>query len=131
MFCTSSCYSIVPSQPSVTVDTTTTTSISLSWSISIASVVTSYEVMWTSDECPDDVDEGIATISETSYIIERLREGTRYTITVTATNSAGTSPSDFVTEETMELGNSIGVKCIVKFQCSVQFHSKNSSQRLF
>ena len=66
------------------------------------SVVTSYEVVWTSDECPDDVDEGSATTPGTSYIIEDLREGTSYTIIVSATNSAGTSPSDSVTGETEE-----------------------------
>ena len=66
------------------------------------SVVTSYGVVWTSDECPGDVDEGSATITETSYIIEGLREGTSYTITVSANNSAGTSTSDSVTEETEE-----------------------------
>ena len=57
-------------------------------------------MMWTSDECPDDVDEGSATITETSYIIEDLREGT---ITVSATNSADTTPSDPVTGHTEEL----------------------------
>ena len=61
-------------------------------------------MIWTSDECPDNVDEGSATINETSYIIEGLREGTRYTITVSATNSADTSHSDSVTGETQELG---------------------------
>ena len=65
-------------------------------------MVTSYEVVWRSDQCPDDVDEGSATITETSYIIEDLREGTRYTITVSAINSAGTSLSDSVTGETKE-----------------------------
>ena len=62
-------------------------------------------MMWTSDECPDYVDEGNATTTETSYIIEGLREGTSYTINVTATYSAGTSPSDPVAAETEELGN--------------------------
>ena len=94
---------IVPAQLSLTVSTTTTTSISLSWTIT-GSEVHSYEVMWTSDECPDDVDEGSATITETSYIIEGLRGGTRYTITVSAASLAGTSPSDSVTGETEELG---------------------------
>ena len=96
---------VVPVQLSVAVGTTTATSISLSWTIT-GSEVDSYEVMWTSDECPDDVDEGSATITETSYIIEGLREGTRYTITVSATNSAGTSSigSDSVTGETGEQG---------------------------
>ena len=65
---------IVPAQLSVTVGTTTATSISLSWT-SAGSEVDSYEVMWTSGECPDGVDEGSATITETSYIIEDLREG--------------------------------------------------------
>ena len=104
-------YVIVPAQPSVTVGTTTATSISLSWT-SAGSEVDSYKVMWRSDECPDDVDEDSATIfTETSYIIEDLREGTSYTITVSATNSAGTSPSDSVTGETQELGT---LMCIVK-----------------
>ena len=64
-------------------------------------------VMWTSHECPGGVDEGSATITditETSYIIEDLREGTSYTITVSATNSAVTSPSGTVTGDTQELG---------------------------
>ena len=60
-------------------------------------------MMWTSDECPDDVDEGNATITKTNYIIEDLREGTSYTITVSATNSADTTPSDPVTGDTEEL----------------------------
>ena len=97
---------VVAAQLSVAVGTTTATSISLSWT-SAGSEVDSYEVMWISDECPDDVDEGSATITDitdTSYIIEDLREGTRYTITVSATNSVGTSRSDSVTVETQELG---------------------------
>ena len=70
-------------------------------------------MVWTSNECPDDVDEGSATtITETGYIIEGLREGTGYTITVSASNSAGTSPSDSVTGETEELGNSVK-RCVM------------------
>ena len=64
-------------------------------------------VMWTSYECPGDVDEGSATITditETSYSIEGLREGTSYTISVSATNSAVTSASGTVTGDTQELG---------------------------
>ena len=66
-------------------------------------------MMWTSKECPGDVDEGSNTTSNTSYTIEGLREGTNYTITVSATNSTGTSPSDPVTGETEELGKIITV----------------------
>ena len=90
----------------MTVDTTTTTSLSLSWT-SAGSEVNGYVVMWTSSECPGDVDEGSATIAdipEISYIIEGLREGTRYAITVSATTSAVTLPSDTVTGDTQELG---------------------------
>ena len=60
-------------------------------------------MMWTSEGYPDDVDEGSTTTTDTSYTIEGLREGTNYTITVSATNSAGTSPSGSVTGETEEL----------------------------
>ena len=97
---------VVSVQLSVTVDTTTATSISLSWT-SAGSEVDGYAVMWTSHECPSDVDEGSATITditETSYIIEGLREGTSYTITVSATTSAVTLSSDTVTGDTQELG---------------------------
>ena len=94
----------VPGQPSVSVGTTTATSISLSLSVPTGSEVDSYEVMWSTNECPDDVDEGSATITETSYTIDGLRGNTSYTITVSATNSAGTSPSDSVTGETEEQG---------------------------
>ena len=94
----------MPAQPRVTVGTTTATSISLSWT-SAGSEVDSYRVMWTSDECPDDVDEGSATIiTETSYIIEGLREGNSYNVTV---STVGISLSDSVTGETEELGKSL------------------------
>ena len=109
-------FNAVPGQPNVNVDNTTTTSISLSWSVPIDSVVDSYEVAWVSSECPDDIDEGSATTNETSYIIEGLREGANYSITVSATNSAGTSPRDSVTGETVELGNLKCVYCIVTLQ---------------
>ena len=113
---------IVPVQPQVTKETITATSISLSWT-SAGSEVDNYDVMWTSHDCADDVDEDSATITETSYIIEGLREGTSYTITVSATSLAGTSFSDFVTEETKESGNLICVQCIEKINvlCTLHF----------
>ena len=98
----------VPDSPTISMDTpTTSTSITISWSISIDSVVDSYEVMWSSEECPNDVDEGdtIITDGSTSYTIDNLREGTNYNITVTATNAAGTSlPSEQVTIQTTGIG---------------------------
>ena len=98
----------VPDSPTISMDPpTTSTSITISWSISIDSVVDSYEVMWSSEECPNDVDEGNATINDgsTSYTIDNLREGTNYNITVTATNVAGTSlPSEQVTIQTTGIG---------------------------
>ena len=82
-------------------DYTTATSISLSWSVPTNSVVDSYEVVWITNDCPHDVDEGNVTVTETSYIMMGLREGTSYTITVSATNLAGSSSSDSVTDETI------------------------------
>ena len=58
--------------------------------------------MWTSEECPGDVDEDSATTFGTRYTIEGLREGTSYTVTVSVTNSAGTVSSDPVIGETEE-----------------------------
>ena len=105
-------YCIVPSVPySLTISmdpSTTATSITISWSISIDSVVDSYEVMWSSDQCPNDVDEGDTIINDgsTGYTINNLREGTSYIITVIATNRAGTSlPSEQVTIQTIGIGN--------------------------
>ena len=58
-------------------------------------------MMWerdTSGEYPDE-DEGSATITDgsTSYTITGLEEDSSYTITVTATNAAGSAVSDPVT----------------------------------
>ena len=100
-----------PGQPSVTVSSTTATTISLSWSVPSGSVVDSYEVVWerdTSGECPDE-DEGSATITDgsTSYTITGLEEASSYTITVTATNAAGSAASDPVTGMTGEAGEGL------------------------
>ena len=68
-------------------------SISLSWSVPSGSVVTSYEVEWqrdTSGDCSDQ-DEDSATVTDTSYDILGLNGGSGYTVTVTASNNAGSS----------------------------------------
>ena len=83
------------------------TTISITWT-GAESVVDSYEAMWerdTSGECPA-VDEDIATITggSTSYNISGLEEDSSYTITVTATNAAGSAVSVPVTAMTGEAG---------------------------
>ena len=100
---------VVPGQPSVSVGTTTTTSISLYWNVPSGSVVTRYEVMWQRDTSRDCSDEGggstTITDGSTSYDIMGLEEDSTYTITVTATNTAGSSAvSDAVPAMTLEAG---------------------------
>ena len=91
----------------VSVSSTTATTISLSWSVPDGLVVR--EVVWekdTSEECPDK-DEGSAAITDgsTSYTIRGLEEGSRYTITVTATNTAGNVFGSTIRRRTSESGN--------------------------
>ena len=99
-----------PGQPSVTVSSTTATTISLSWSVPSGSVVDSYEVVWERDSS--------ATITDgsTSYTITGLNKNSNYTITVTATNAAGSAPSYRVTIVTEEAG---------KLCTTVHIHSHN------
>ena len=86
---------------------TTATSISLSWT-SAGSEVDSYEVMWqrdTSGECPDEDEDSISlTDGSTSYDIMGLEEDSSYSITVTASNAAGSAVSNTVTAMTLEAG---------------------------
>ena len=94
----------------LSVEFTSATAVSLSWSVPSGSVVEGYEVEWrrdTSGECPEE-DEGSASITDgstTSYDIEGLEEDSRYNITVTASNGAGSSAaSNTVTAQTDEAG---------------------------
>ena len=96
--------------PFVVVSSTAATTISLSWSVPNGSV-DSYEVVWerdTSGECPDE-DEGSSTTTggSTSYTITGLEEDSSYTITVMATNAAGSAVSDPVTGMTGEAGEGL------------------------
>ena len=86
-----------PDQPSVSVTSITVTSISLSWT-SAGSEVTSSEVMWrvyrgggSTTTAGDGGTSG--SITSTSYTIEDLESGTIYSITVVATNVAGSTVS--------------------------------------
>ena len=87
------------------------TSISISWTITTDTVVTSYEVMWETDNiggCSGGSDMDSTTINSgsiTSYDITGLEEVTSYVITVTASNPAGNSESSSpVTAMIMEAG---------------------------
>ena len=88
----------------ITVDSTTATSVTISGGVPSDSVADGYNVMWPRDttvRCPD-VDEGMTTnVGE----IMNLQEGSSYSITMTAFNSAGSSDvSNTVTAMTMEAG---------------------------
>ena len=84
--------------------TPSTSSISLSWSVPDGSVVTSYDVIWTSGECGGMLNGSTTnTGSSLSHTITDLRGGTTYTITVTVINPAG-SNTNYRTGRTREHG---------------------------
>ena len=105
----------VPGEPSVSSDSTTATSISLSWSVPSGSVVDEYLIQWerdTSGACPgEDTDSTtISGGSATSHTIPGLEEDSTYTITVTASNGAGSSAaSNTVTAMTGEAGKRLNL----------------------
>ena len=101
----------VPDPPVISVDSTTATSVTISGGVPSDSVADSYEVMWlTNDvgECSGGSDMDSTTINSgsiTSNEIMGLEEDSTYVITVTASNSAGSSGlGSPVTRITMEAG---------------------------
>ena len=101
---------LVPDSPTInTAGTTTATTITISWTNNNP-MVTSYEVMWERDYIGgcyggSDMDSTTITDGSTSYDITELEEDSTYSITVTASNSAGSSVvSNTVTAMTMEAG---------------------------
>ena len=105
--------SLSPSVPSAAVlddpTTVTDTTIRITGSVSSGSVVTGFEVEWQRDTSVGCSDEDEDTISVngafTSYTITGREPGNRYTITVTVSNSAGSSGvSNTVTAMTLETG---------------------------
>ena len=86
----------------------TSTTIPLSWTIA-GSAVNSYEIVWRYDGECSDVRGGRATVAGdmTSYTIEGLEEYITYSITVTATNNAGSAVSEVATVRTSEAGEVI------------------------
>ena len=90
------CTTAVPGQPSVTVDSITETNISISWSVPRGSIVYTFEVMWETKSSQECFDKGSIAMngSFTSYTIMGVEESTNYTITVKASNAAGSAVSD-------------------------------------
>lgn len=92
----------VPGQPTITTSPAIA-SISVQWRIPQGSEVDLYNVMWESQDCPGDVDEGHHIMfNGNSYIIANLRDGTSYTITVMAVNSVGHVSSNPQTAKTTD-----------------------------
>ena len=92
------------------VGSTTSTTIGVFWT-SPGPEVDGYEVVWlrdTSRECSDE-DMGNATITNDStfYNITELEEDSNYTVTVAATNVAGSEISNPVTGMTGEAGEGL------------------------
>ena len=85
----------------MSVDGTTGSTVSLSWQSS-GSVVDRYEVMWEASTAGSVAGSTELSGSTTSYTITELEEGTDYSITVTATNAAGSAVSDTISASTPE-----------------------------
>ena len=87
----------VPSVVSVSVSSITTSSISLSWSVASGSVA-SWEVVWRETDRGTESSSG--SLTGTSYTIDQLESTTIYTVTVRASNVAGTTDSQPITFST-------------------------------
>ena len=75
----------------------TATSISLSWSVASGSVARS-EVVWRETDRGTESSSG--SLTGTSYTIDQLESTTIYTVTVRASNVAGTTDSQLITFST-------------------------------
>ena len=79
-----------PGKPTITVDSKTSTTITLSWTTSNG-LAESYGVTWMRNGTVSNKTIGG---DSTGYIIKELESNSSYTITVTATNAAGSAVSD-------------------------------------
>ena len=106
------CFTVPPAPVLSETPTVTATTITITGSVPSGSVVTGFVVEWqrdTSVGCSD-VNEGTISVNGdfTIYAIMGLEPGNRYTITVTVSNSAGSSGvSNTVTAMTEETGESV------------------------
>ena len=85
---------------SVSVSSITASSISLSWSVASGSVAASLEVVWRETDRGTESSSG--SLTGTSYTIDQLESTTIYTVTVRASNVAGTTDSQPITFSTGE-----------------------------
>ena len=102
--------SVEAPSPTVSLTFVTSTTIPLTWTSAGSAVNSySYKVEWTYDGECSDVRGGRATVARdmTSYTIEGLEEYITYSISVTATNYAGSAVSEVVTVRTSEAGEVI------------------------
>ena len=88
-----------PGVVSVSVGSITASSISLSWSVASGSVA-SWEVVWRETDRGTESSSG--SLTGTSYTIDQLESTTIYTVTVRASNVAGTTDSQPITFSTGE-----------------------------
>ena len=86
-----------PGKVNVVVSGITATSISLSWSVASGSVARS-EVVWR--ETDRGTENSSGSLIGTSYTIDQLESTTIYTVTVRASNVAGTTDSQLITFST-------------------------------
>ena len=105
--------STVPGVPVLTISSTTTTSITLSVDPT-DSVVETYAVRWTSEMCSITEETMDKEGSSDTITISGLEEGISYTITVTATNGAGSGDSTIITGTTNETGEKLVILIFTK-----------------
>ena len=92
----------------MSVSSITASSISLSWSVASGSVA-SWEVVWR--ETDRGTESSSDSLTGTSYTIDQLESTTIYTVTVGASNVAGTTDSQPITFSTGE--------CVATPACSI------------
>ena len=97
-----SVFNVAPGQPTIYTRETIITTVFLSLSVPSGSVVESYVLEWSSNQCPGDEVENSTTISGTlaNFTISDLRSDSSYSITVTASNAAGNFTSKILTVHT-------------------------------
>ena len=94
----------------MSVSSITASSISLSWSVASGSVA-SWEVVWRETDRGTESSSG--SLIGTSYTIDQLESTTIYTVTVRASNVAGTTDSQPITFSTGE--------CVICYTCKLYY----------